>query len=260
LDEVPAGATGEGLTAFFAGVGDGGDWTWWLAEGGGAQRTVIASPRFEVRPEPRLGTVDYPEGVLDQWVAETDSSEFAVTRAPVEAASGLSATGAWIEVDGRRLLFVPVDLQSAGFDGSPRDRLRELQATLLRDAVADVMTDEPEAGLVIGGDVNLVGSARPLEALVGGLAVGGGDLTVARPENVRDRSLITWRSLGSADDFSPGRLDFVAYRAGPLDVTRAFVFDVDDYGPDAQATLGLRGGETTETSDHLPVVVDFRWR
>ena len=260
LDEVPADATEEGLTAFFAGVGDGADWTWWLAEGGGVQRTVIASPQFEVRPEPRLGTVDYPEGVLDQWVAETDSSEFAVTRAPVEAAGGLSATGAWIEVDGRRLLFVPVDLQSAGFDGSPRDRLRELQATLLRDALAEVLTDEPEAGLVIGGDVNLVGSARPLEALVRGLAVGGGDLTVARPENVRDRSLITWRSLGNADDFSPGRLDFVAYRAGPLDVTRAFVFDVDDYGPDAQATLGLRGGETTETSDHLPVVVDFRWR
>lgn len=257
LDEVPPDATDDWLGPFFAEVA-GGPWDWWLAEGGGVQRTLVASPSLPVEGEPQLGRIDYPPPVLDRWVEETDSADFAVVRAPAERDGGLSATGAWIQVQGTPVLFVPVDLQSAGFDGSPRDRLRELQAGVLRDAVSRVVDQRPEAGLVIGGDLNLVGSPRPLSTLIRGLGPGGRDLTVVRPLNVSDRSLVTWRSLGNADGFSPGRLDFVAFRAGILDVARAFVFDVDDYGADALESLGLQGGETNETSDHLPVVVDFR--
>ena len=256
LDELHTDATDEWLARFFSEME--GSWSWLLSEGGGVQRTLVASPRHEVRGEPSLLRIDYPPGSLDQWISDTDSAEFAVLRAPVEQEGGLSATGAWIDVNGAPVLFVPVDLQSAGFDGSPRDRLRELQAAVLREAVAQAVDGRPGAGLVIGGDLNLVGSSRPLRALIRGLGAGGQDLTVARAVNSLDRSLSTWRSLGNGDDFSPGRLDFVAYRSGLLATARAFVFDVEHYAPQALESMGLLGGETSESSDHLPVVVDFR--
>ncbi len=258
LDEVPGSTTAEQLTGFFSGVEDGDEWEWWLAEGGGPQRTVVASPRWGVEGEPRLAHVPYPPGAIEDWILESDSAELALARQALEREGGLSATGAWVEVAGRRFLFVPMDFQSAGFDGSPRDRLRELQARTLREAVADVLAANPDAGLVIGGDLNLVGSQRPLRALAEGLGPGGAPLSVATPLNRMDRSLITWRSLGNADQFSPGRLDYVLYRPGPVRVVRSFVFDADDLEAEDLGALGLLGGETAVTSDHLPVVVDFR--
>ncbi|MYG81145.1 MAG: hypothetical protein F4187_04970 [Gemmatimonadetes bacterium] len=176
-----------------------------------------------------------------------------------EGEGGLSATGAWVTVDGRDILFVPVDLQSAGYDGSPRDRLRELQARTLNRAVATALAERPGAGLVIGGDLNLVGSAHPLEELRRGLGIDGGDLAVARPVRLRDRSLATWRSTWGNDPFSPGRLDYVLYRGAGLRAQRAFVFDAADLTAEALGELGLRRSDTGH-SDHLPLVVDFRMR
>ena len=60
----------------------------------------------------------------------------AAALAEAEAEGGVSATGAWVTPGEREILFVPVDPQSAGYDGSPRDRLRELQARTLNRAVS----------------------------------------------------------------------------------------------------------------------------
>ena len=164
-----------------------------------------------------------------------------------------------MSVGGRDVLFVPVDLQSAGYDGSPRDRLRELQARALNRAIAATLRERPGTGLVIGGDLNLVGSIRPLDEVRRGLGVDGGDLAVARPERLRDRSLATWRPTWGDDPFSPGRLDYVLYRDAVLEVQRAFVFDAADISADALLELGILAPDT-EQSDHLPLVVDFRVR
>jgi len=179
--------------------------------------------------------------------------------ARAEADGGLSTTGAWVTMGNHAILFVPVDLQSAGYDGSPRDRLRELQARTLNRAVAAALADRPGAGLVIGGDLNLVGSARPLDELRSGLGVGGGDLNVARVERLRDRSLATWRSTRAGDPFSPGRLDYLLYRGSALHLERAFVFDASDLSPVAQERLRIRESDTL-ASDHLPLVADFTVR
>ena len=240
-------------------------WNWWLAEGGGRQRTAIGAPGRDVRGEPLLARIDHAPGTLDRWLQEVGDEPEAPRMAPpsalarAEAEGGLSATGAWVTVGRDEILFVPVDLQSAGHDGSPRDRLRELQALTLNRAIDAALADRPDAGLVVGGDLNLVGSARPLDELVRGLGVGGTDLDVARAERVRERSLATWRSTRSGDPFSPGRLDYVLYRGAVLQVERAFVFDAADLSEAARQELGLCE-EDTRHSDHLPLVVDFRLR
>ena len=266
LDEIHFTVTPEDLVRFTQGLAaDGEGWTWWLASGGGRQRTAVGASGREVRGESGMGSIGYPPGALEGWLAEVgDEPEVPGMARPsilarVEAEGGLSATGAWVTVDGRDVLFVPVDLQSAGYDGSPRDRLRELQARTLKDAIAAAVDDRPGAGLVVAGDLNLVGSARPLDALRHGLGVGGRDLEVARPERLRDRSLTTWRSTWGDDPFSPGRLDYLLYRAAVLRVERAFLFDAADLSAAGRETLGILESDT-EKSDHLPLVVDFRGR
>ena len=240
-------------------------WTWWLAAGGGRQRTVVGARGLEVRGVGGLARIDHAPGALEGWLGEMgDDPESPGMAPPAELAmaeeeGGLSATGAWVTLAGRDVLFVPVDLQSAGYDASPRDHLRELQARTLNRAVAAVLAERPGTGLVIGGDLNLVGSARPLDELRRGLGIDGDDLAVARLERLRDRSLSTWRSTWGDDPFSPGRLDFVLYRGGVLRAQRAFVFDAADMTAEALRELGLRGSDT-DHSDHLPLVVDFRVR
>ena len=267
LDEVYADVTTADLARFGEGLARDGEssWNWWLAAGGGRQRTAVAARGLELRGEEDLARVDHDPGALERWVLEVGDVPESPrmpppsTLARSEAGGGLSATGAWVTVDGQDILFVPVDLQSAGYDGSPRDRLRELQARTLNRAVAAVLADRPDAGLVIGGDLNLVGSARPLARLRSELGSGGDNLEVARLERLRDRSLATWRSTRARDPFSPGRLDYVLYRSSVLQVERAFVFDAADLSPDALEQLGVRVSDTLE-SDHLPLVVDFRVR
>ena len=267
LDEVYAEVTQAELVHFgerLAGE-EGPGWDWWLATSGGRQRTVVGARGLGLRGEADLARVDHEPGALEGWLREVGDAPEAPRMPPpsrlarAEADGGLSATGAWVTVDGRDILFVPVDLQSAGYDGSPRDRLRELQARTLNRALASVLASRPDAGLVIGGDLNLVGSARPLARLRSGLGSGGNDLGVARLPRLRDRSLVTWRTTREGDPFSPGRLDYVLYRESVLQVERAFVFDAADLSPGALQLLGVREPDTLE-SDHLPLVVDFRVR
>lgn len=267
LDEVYADVVLADLSRFGRGLGpvNESSWTWWLAAGGGRQRTAVGASGLELRGETALARVDHPPGALDQWLREVGDEPESPRMPPpsrlarAEAAGGLSTTGAWVTVDGQSILFVPVDLQSAGYDGSPRDRLRELQARTLNQVVAAVLADRPDAGLVIGGDLNVVGSARPLEALRSGLGASGDDLNVTRLERLRDRSLATWRSTRAGDPFSPGRLDYVLYRGTVLRIDRAFIFDAADLSPAALAQLGVRESDTLQ-SDHLPLVVDFTLR
>ncbi len=246
-------------------AGTRGSWRWWLATGGGRQRTAVGARGLPLRGAPEMSRIDHDADALARWLAAVGNEPEAPgmptpeTLAETEAAGGLSATGAWVTVEGREVLFVPVDLQSAGYDGSPRDRLRELQARRLNRAIEAALAGKPQAGLVVAGDLNLVGSIRPLEALRRGVGVGGQDLDVARPVRLRDRSLSTWRSIWGDDPFSPGRLDFLLYRGAVMQVARAFVFDAADLSAQARAALQLLPSDT-EKSDHLPLVVDFALR
>ncbi len=268
LDEVYYTVTLEDLARFGEGIslrGGEGPWSWSLAQGGGRQRTAVGARGLAIRGEPGMARIDHAPGALEQWLVEV-GDEPEAPRMPrpsalarAEAAGGLSATGAWVTVGGVDVLFVPVDLQSAGYDGSPRDRLRELQAATLNGAIAAALVERPDSGVVVAGDLNLVGSSRPLEALRRGLGVGGDDLEVARLERLRDRSLATWRSTWGDDPFSPGRLDYLLYRGGVLEVDRAFVFDAADMSLAARDALAILESDT-EKSDHLPLVVDLRVR
>ena len=266
LDEIYFSVTLEELAVFGEGIGLGEEaWTWSLAQGGGRQRTAVGARGLSLRGEPAMARIDHAPGALELWLQEAGDEPEAPRMPPPaalarnEARGGLSATGAWVTVGGVDVLFVPFDLQSAGYDGSPRDRLRELQARTLNRAVATAVEERQAAGVVVAGDLNLVGSARPLAALRRGLGLGGSDLEVVRLERLRDRSLATWRGIWREDPFSPGRLDYVLYRDGVIQVVSGFAFDAADMSPVARNALEILETDT-EQSDHLPLVVDYRVR
>jgi endonuclease/exonuclease/phosphatase family metal-dependent hydrolase len=260
LDEVHGSVTEAYLETFFATepLGSPGEWGFVLGRGGGRQKNVVAS-RLPIRPEESLLEIMYGPGALDALEREIGDPRFARLY-ELERGRGLAAAGAWVEVLGQEVLFVPVDLQSAGYDGSAQDRLRELQATTLNERVGDVLRSATDkAAVVIAGDLNLVGSIRPLWALSAGLDDGGA-LSVADAYRLADRSQVTWRDPRLVDPFTPGRLDFVLFSGARLEAVRAFPFDADELPDAVVQELGLESDDSRATSDHLVVVADLRWR
>jgi endonuclease/exonuclease/phosphatase family metal-dependent hydrolase len=256
LDEVFGAVTEADLQAFFARpeMVELEPWEFVLGTSGGRQKTVVAS-RIGLRSEPALQRFPYPDGALDALGERFPEGERLLD---LERERGLASVGAWVDVAGHPILFVPVDLQSTGYDGSFQDELRVLQARTLRDFVAGALeASGTRAAVVIGGDLNLVGSRSPLDALGSGLD-GGSDLIPVEAYRLTDRSMTTWRN--DDDPFTPGRLDFVLVSGTSLSADRAFVFDASELSDDLLEQLGVNREDQRVTSDHLPLIVDFSLR
>jgi endonuclease/exonuclease/phosphatase family metal-dependent hydrolase len=270
LDELPGGITREALRNFFAleSLGRLGTWQFVLGEAGGRQRTVVAALDREIRPAQSMRSIRYPDGALERLrglnVAEFDpSSDMGTERAlfdrllDLEAERHLSATGAWVEVAGQEVLFVPLDLQSAGWTGSPRDQLRALQARTIHDHI--VRENGPNGRpVVIGGDFNLVGAREPLLTLAQGLDVDGSELTPVDAPRLGERTYVTWRNAEGL--FAPGRLDFLLVPDAAATVTNSFVFGTEDLDPATLQRLSLERELSASLSDHLVVTVDLAFR
>ena len=133
--------------------------------------------------------------------------------------------------------------------------MRVIQAQAIRNHV------HSEAGVgewvVLGGDLNLVGSDEPLQALIRGLDRDGSDLSPVDALRLGERTYATWRdSLGL---FAPGRLDFLLVPDVQTTITNSFVFTTEDLDDEALAHLGLEPDLSARLSDHLIVTADLRF-
>ena len=249
-DEVWRTVTPDDVRALLASVPGEGEWNVHLADGGGRQKTVVAS-RLPVRAAEGMERIDYPEEQARPLVEEAGLPAPLIER---EFGEGIPATGAWVDVGGTEVLFVPFDLQSAGYDGSWQDRMRSVQATAIVEAVDAALAGAPAGSpVVLGGDANLVGSETPLTILEG--------QTRRRVDAHRlgDGTLSTWRNPAQAL-FTPGRLDFLVYGGTGLELTGSFVFEPSELDEEARRALGVEATDAESVSDHIPVVADFRIR
>jgi hypothetical protein len=253
LDELPRDTDEAAVRAFLARVG--GDWHVVLGDGGGRQHAAVAS-RLPLSPAPAFARVAYPDSVHALAPLATRGQ----TRRDLASAGedGLSVAGAVAVVRGARILFVAADLACCGGQHDVEDRLRRIQARALHGAARAALAAERVDAVVVAGDLNLVGSARPLEILRAGLDPEGGDLATAYALQLDGRSTATWRSPGQA--FPPGRLDWLLYAPSSLDVARAFAFETADLSVDVLRAAGIEPADSDDTSDHLPLVVDLRVR
>ncbi len=168
-------------------------------------------------------------------------------------------------------------------DPEQNDPRRQHQA----DAIASWIRDARQPGerielpprtpILVVGDLNIVGSPRPIETLLTGDVENdetyGPDtapdwddsaLTDARPlHNGAGPDDWTWRDDNSG--FQPGRLDFILYTDSVLEVLRAFALNTVTMTDADLKAAGLERGDVLKDAegreyDHLPLVVDFRLR
>lgn len=253
LDELTPSMDAEGLEAFLEGVDPGVGWSVVVGTGGGRQRTAVAS-RFPLEPHPLLERVDYPDSIRD-LVGLPMSRQLARDLEGARA-EAIPTVGAVTFVRGRSVLLVPVDLFCCGRVGSPDDRGRIMAADAIRGAVARALAAGGIDGVVIGGDLNLVGSRTPLDLLRQGLDPAGGNLVSAATPRLDGASNTTWRNPGP---FPPGKLDYLLASPSLFGFVRSFAFDPADLTPVARRELGLLDDDG-EVTDHLPVVVDLQLR
>ena len=159
------------------------------------------------------------------------------------------------------VLATSLHLKCCGSAGSREDQIRMLEADAINAALRDVaqqtsaITGRWPTMRIVAGDVNLVGTRPPLDALADGLDSDGTDLSIAEAGVLGDRAFYTWSDPGSA--FSPGRLDWMLYSDASLRPTRSFVLDLGRLSRESVSAAGLVPSDTA-ASDHLPLVTDFR--
>lgn len=256
LDEVAGGHSADEVAALLNRIIPG-DRPWRAVYGvsGGSQRGVIAT----------RGTAPVPAAPFDRELPYPDSTHAILAGDTTQGAHGwlrsrlesrVPVTGAVVEIGGRRLLAVTVDLESGGAPGSAKDRLRRIEALEIRQAASAAMRESGVDGVLIAGDLNLVGTLAPLEVLSAGPDVDGGTLWAPRPLRLDGVSAATWEDL--EQPFTPGRLDFVLVGDAALQVVGGFVFRAADLSARWRERHAVTESASTVT-DHLPVVTDLRW-
>lgn len=256
LDEVLGSTSRDSIAAFFdrgplSGLGP---WAFVLGETGGRQRALVAARGRTIRPTTSMTGLPYGEGSVSRVTAGDIDSEAVATL----QAAGISAAAAWVDVGAAEALFVAVDLTAGGWAGSAEDRIRTLEASTIRDHVArEIDGATGRSPVVIGGDMNMVGSRRPLFALVDALDGDGSDLVPADAQRLGERTYATWRN--PRNPFYPGRLDFVLIPDALVSVVDAFVFTTEDLDEETLTELGLERGLAASLSDHLMVVTDLEF-
>jgi len=170
---------------------------------------------------------------------------------PVRAALLLIGYG------GKRIAVSSVHLKCCGRAGERSDQKRIAEATVIRDALTGSVQEDHAVGMLIMGDFNLVGSRTPLDNLMTGADMDGGDLRDISPLRLYDTTSTTWRDRDQP--YLPGRLDFALVSDSTVRVMDSFVFDSSLLTDGELKASGVLRGDCREASDHLPIVVDLQW-
>jgi len=176
------------------------------------------------------------------------SGQGAADAPPLRAASLLVAAA------GRRVLVTSVHFKCCGRAGDRNDQKRVAEASAVRRLLRGAQFDLNPSGLLIMGDLNLVGSNEPLEIVRFQNDLNATDLLVANPFVRGDATNTTWRD--PEQPFLPARLDYAFISDAVLRITQSFVVDTERLDKSELKRFGLLP-EDSAVSEHFPVVVDF---
>jgi len=262
FDEVGEHTTPDQLLGALRGLRGNADTVWHLSWGAGGdyQRTVIAS-RTQLEHVSEFSPLPFPRN-SDLVLNKAPDSLHARLRS--QFARGVATNAAVVEVRGRRLLLVGLDLWARG--NSPdswEETRRRVEAAAIRDAIALVLkrfeSQHKEVnGIVVGGDMNLIAGRAPLDTL---LALASGrfsSFTLAPAVHADGWSTWTWDGRGGP--FHSARMDVVIFSDLTLRALSARVVNWDDFPSAERVALGLTPTPVVGLSRHRPVVVDFEWR
>ncbi len=163
--------------------------------------------------------------------------------------------GAVIETPRGDVLAASVHLKCCGSANSEEDTTRMAEALSINNSILGNLGPNAPAVRIIAGDLNLVGSRPPIDALRNSLDTDGSDLAVAATPVLNDGSVYTWYDPTSR--FGPGRLDYVLYSDHAADLVNAFAIDTQRLEDRCLDASGLRRDDSRAT-DHLVLVADVR--
>ncbi|GJM19986.1 MAG: endonuclease [Phycisphaeraceae bacterium] len=163
--------------------------------------------------------------------------------------------GAVVRTPLGEIVCASVHLKCCGSAGSKEDLRREREVRAIGGALPAMFPEATPDTVIVGGDMNLVGSRPTIDLLARGIDVDGSDAALAEARVLGDGSAYTWTDAKSS--FTPGRLDWVVVGDARAAIERAFVVDAARLGDAALEAAGIERGDTN-VSDHLPVVVDVR--
>ena len=112
--------------------------------------------------------------------------------------------------------------------------------------------------VLLAGDFNLVGTAQPLIILTNPYPAPHFALVPARAVHLDGAEVWTWDGRGT--QFPSRPLDFSLYSPASLQLVRAVVLSTEDLSPGSLTAGGLQSGTSKKLSDHLPIMVDYKWR
>ena len=146
-------------------------------------------------------------------------------------------------------------LTEGGHFQSPEDDTRLLEAGVINMLIQKLDERHPAAITVAGGSLFVEGNPNVLERLLRDTDPDGGTL-VAAPTTVLGTD-IPYTFGRPREGSSLRRIDYLFYNQRNARLQNAFVLDTTRYSPEALAQYGL-DPEDTQTSQHLPLVVDLK--
>lgn len=229
--------------------------------------------------------VTYVKNLLDTWMPLETSYGWYVTSdssADLITASKFPITEQWLNLYRQHpvfidlpveynadLLFTNAHLRCCNANTERQNQVDEYVSFMLDATAAGGSVDIPQnTPFVYAGDLNLVGYAQQLQTLLTGdiQNVGtygdgapydwdGTDVADAVPPQADMRMAYTWKDDGST--YLPGRLDYMLYSDAVMSVEKSFVLQTEIMSTDRLNLYGLLAGDTSNASDHFPIVTDF---
>lgn len=167
------------------------------------------------------------------------------------------------------LLVISAHLRCCGHTGSEEDQRRIEQARSIARTIRQVHRDVPDRraddgesehrspggpAVIIAGDLNVVGSPRPLEILREATEPA---LNRWPLRHLDDRSVVTW--YDEELDFAPGVLNMLLHGQHRLQRAKGFILDTRRLNDALLERLQLERTDSN-ASDHLPLISDFTFR
>jgi endonuclease/exonuclease/phosphatase family metal-dependent hydrolase len=257
LDEVEGGRTTEQIAAIVRGLRGANDnrWHMVIGGGGGRQRGVILS-RHPVSAVPAFAFLRYPESSLTKLRPLMDDATWTAMKPTFDA--GIAVAAGIVELGRRRVLAVAVDLQSGAGMPDWQEARRLIEIDEIRTALQQTLKSARVDGVLLAGDFNSVSTVMPLVRITNPYPEPHVALVPAQAMHLDGLEWWTWDGRGTP--FPTQALDFSLYSPDTLTPINALAFSTEDLSPDALAAAALQTGTSRRVSDHLPIVVDYRWR
>ena len=225
-----------------------------IGGGGGYQRGVVLS-RHPVTPVPVCPS-SLPLGSDGELRTLMDEPTWRRMKPNLDA--GIAAAAGLIDVRGRRLLAVVIDLQSGADTPNWQEARRLIEVRGIRQALQRVLRTTRVDGILLAGDLNGVTTSVPLANITNPYPAPHFALVPAPAVHLDGSESWTWDGRGTP--YPSQALDFSIYSPASLEPLNALVFSTEDLSPGALAAADLEAGTSRLVSDHLPIVVDYRWR